>query len=159
MAIRVDFDTLWNKLPQWFEVRGVITNIPEGWETCCIQMSHAFNKSGLPINYQNKQRILRFQGAEYMLDVKEMRDYINSTYGDAEVIARKDVRGHMLDRWLIQAVLSGRQGVVAFGNRHIDLWNGNKIHGERYIQEALWEAASALSLGIFFWEVQAPTTR
>jgi hypothetical protein len=155
MAIQADFDALWVNLPQYFEVRKIITNIPEGWETCCIQMSHAFNQAGLTIDYDNKSRILRFHGGEYLLDVKEMRDYIDATYEDAEVIPRTDVRGHMLDRWLIQTVLADRQGIIAFGNRHIDLWNGRKIHGERYIERALWEAASAVRLGLFFWEVSA----
>jgi hypothetical protein len=86
MAITADFDTLWANLPQYFEVRKIITNIPEGWETCCIQMSHALNMAGLPINYGNKNRVLQFHGREHMLDVTEMRRYLNTTYEDAETI-------------------------------------------------------------------------
>ena len=90
---------------------------------------------------------------EYLLDVKEMREYINSEYGNAQVIARRDWGGHTINRWVIQTVLMDRRGIIAFGGRHIDLWDGRKIHGEHYIQSALWEADSALTDGIFFWEV------
>jgi hypothetical protein len=155
MAIDADFSVLWNHLPQWFEVRQKITNIPKGWETCCIQMSYAFNRANLDIDYPNKARVLRFHGKEHMLDVKEMRLYIDETYEPAERIAHRDVKGAMINRWVLQSVIEGRRGVIAFGNRHIDLWNGSRIHGEHYIQSALWEADSALSQGLFFWEVSA----
>ena len=55
----------------------------------------------------------------------------------------------------MQASLDQRQGIIAFGGRHIDLWNGTRIHGEGYIQTALWEAKSAVRDGIFFWDVSA----
>ncbi len=81
-------------------------------------MSHALNKTGLTIDCSNKSRILRFHGAEYLLAVKEMRDYIKATYEEAEVVARTDMRGHMLGRRRIYEVLADRQGIIAFGNRH-----------------------------------------
>jgi hypothetical protein len=153
MAITADFDTLWANLPQYFEVRKIITNIPEGWETCCIQMSHALNMAGLPINYGNKNRVLQFHGREHMLDVTEMRGYLNTTYEDAETISRVDVNGKLIARIALQGYLDQRQGIIAFGGRHIDLWNGTQIHGKNYIQSALWEANSAIRDGIFFWDV------
>jgi hypothetical protein len=89
-----------------------------------------------------------------MLAVPEMRDYLNQQYGAAEVIARVDANGATLPRWLVQSGgLGDRQGIVAFGDRHIDLWNGSAIHGQKYIESALWEAASALANGLSFWIV------
>jgi hypothetical protein len=173
MAVPTQLTMLWANLPQWFEAKEVAAAagqepthkafpqmpgllIPKDWETCCIQMSHALNKAALPVNYSNKQRVLTDPvGNEYMLDVKEMRGYLKK-YGDPDIISRVDANGNPTPRWVVQAVLSDRKGIIAFGGRHIDLWNGSKIHGEGYILGALWEAKSALSDGIFFWEVTGP---
>jgi len=155
MAIPADFDDLWANLPQWFTVRKIITNIPAGWETCCIQMSHALNMSGLPVNYINKKRVHAFEGREHILDVREMRGYLNDTYEDGEKISRVDANRKLIPRIALKGYLDERQGIIAFGGRHIDLWNGTRIHGESYIESALWEAHSAISEGIFFWDVEA----
>jgi hypothetical protein len=88
-----------------------------------------------------------------MLDVGEMRGYLNETYEEAEKIRRVDSNGKVMPRIAIEGYLGGRKGIIAFGGRHIDLWSGGRIHGERYITAALWEAASAISDGIFFWDV------
>lgn len=173
MAIKAQFSALWDKLPHWFQCKEIPPTppatdpsfkafpqipgmrIPVDWETCCIQMSCALNQVGLRINYFDKNRVIVDpQGNEYLLDVGEMRGYLNSKYGQAETVARVDANNKLLPRWLLQqSVLAGRQGIIGFGNRHIDLWNGTKIHGEGYILSALWEAESALTRGISFWEV------
>ena len=153
MANSADFDMLWANCPQYYTVRKIITNIPAGWETCCIQMSHAMNMAGLPVNYSDKKRVLVFNGREHMLDVKEMRGYLNTNYEDADVISRVDANGKLVPRIAIQSYLDQRQGIIAFGGRHIDLWNGTQIHGKNYIESALWEAPSAIREGIFFWDV------
>lgn len=171
MAIPAEFHKLWANLPQWSDAKDVPgpngspatqkafpqipgLTIPIAWETCCIQMSHALNKSGLKVSYSNKQRVLRdTAGNEYMLDVAEMRGYLDQQYGKAESLSRVDVHGSVVPRIALQGALDERKGILAFGGRHIDLWNGSRIHGENYIEAALWEASSAISIGLFFWEV------
>jgi len=165
MALGVSFDDMWKYLPQWFDAEGIPPGekhpkekvfrqipgmkIPAGWETCCVQMSYALARSGHKVSYSNKSRVLRDGfGNEYLLDVAEMRGYLNG-FQDAEKIERPA----RIPRWLVQAVLSGRKGILAFGGRHIDLWNGSRIHGESYIESALWEAASTIKNGLFFWEL------
>jgi len=49
--------------------------------------------------------------------------------------------------------MRGKRGILAFGNRHIDLWDGEKIHGINYRASALWEASSALSEGLFLFHL------
>ena len=169
MTVPADFDELWSNLPQWFECAKINPpdpatfkafpqisgmNIPVDWETCCIQMSHALNMVGQPINYFNKNRVLTdASGNEYILAVPEMRDYLNK-FGAADVIARIDANGGLMPRWLVQSGgLGDRKGIVAFGDRHIDLWNGTTIHGQGYIEAAIWEHATTLNKGLFFWDV------
>src|SRR5262249_18506613 len=112
------------------------------------------NASGLPIHYRDRRRIVIDQnGNEYMLDVTEMRSYLKDSYGPPENLARTDDAGGLIPRFLIQGMLWGRKGVIAFGGRHIDLWDGAQIHGQGYDLPAIWEAVSALRDGVFFWDV------
>lgn len=159
MAIPADFNALWNIIPTTKTIRSKVTNIPnteDYKETCCIQLSYALNMSGLPVNYSNKKRVLTFNGMEFMLAVKEMREYLSSTYGDAGTIKRVDIDGNLIGRIAIQGYLDQRQGIIAFGQRHIDLWNGTQIHGKDVISDGVWDAPSAISQGIFFWDVSLP---
>jgi hypothetical protein len=156
MTIPADFNALWNVIPTTATIRSKVPCIPntdDYKETCCIQLSYALNMCRLPINYYNKGRVLTCNGMEFMLAVKEMRDYLGSTYGDAEIIKRVDVNGNLIGRIAIKAYLDSRQGVIAFGQRHIDLWNGTEIHGKAVVTDGIWDAPSAISQGIFFWDV------
>jgi hypothetical protein len=52
------------------------------------------------------------------------------------------------------AQISGRHGILAFGHRHIDLWEGSRYHWqELYNDYYLWHCDSIALRGIFFWEV------
>jgi hypothetical protein len=82
-----------------------------------------------------------------------MRDYLTRTYGPGD-----NYRLPAGNRFLIKAAIDNRRGIIVFGQRHIDLWNGKRIHGEGFIESAIWEAPSALTQGIFFWEVMPRTT-
>ena len=47
-----------------------------------------------------------------------------------------------------------RTGIIAFGDRHLDLWNKTNIHRPDYYNlSALWEDHTTIKKGIFFWEV------
>lgn len=169
MPIYADFDALWASLPQCSDAKAINPpdpavnkrfsqipgmDIPIGWETCCIQMSSALNSNGLPIDYFNKSRVIHDgAGNEYMLDVSEMRGYLGQTYVEPDVYPRSDGAGGILSRGDTQDMMGGRRGILAFGNRHIDLWDGTKIHGQNYNVAALWEAPSAIQYGVALWEI------
>lgn len=148
MPIYGSFDALWSRLPQPSDIGTVLPTWPADWEPCCACMSHALNMSGLPVTVPNPRRNFLYQGRSHYLAVGEMRDYLTRTYG-----AGDNYRLPAGNRIAIIAQIDNRKGIIVFGHRHIDLWNGSRIHGEGFILSALWEAPSALSEGIFFWEV------
>jgi len=121
--------------------------IPKGWETCCIQVSFALNRSGAPI--KNKVGVVGLQSGRdnFIIRVPTMRDYLDDEFGEAE----NYVGGARIAK--ISQIID-RTGILAFGDRHLDLWNRTDIHRPSlYIMSALWEAKSTLDKGIFFWEV------
>lgn len=141
----------WNMLmlhhPSYSDIRKKVKGIPQDWETCCIQMSYALNKAGARI--KNKGGVVGLQdgGQNYIIRVSTMREYLNDEYGEAE-----NYRAGTRIAKISQIV--DRQGIIAFGDRHIDLWNRTNIHRPSdYILSALWEAKSALENGVYFWEV------
>ncbi|MEP6923324.1 MAG: T6SS effector amidase Tae4 family protein [Pyrinomonadaceae bacterium] len=145
--ISVDWGVLMLNHPNYDDIGEKVKGIPEKWETCCIQMSYALNKAGARI--KNTGGNIGFQqgGQNYIIGVPTMRDYLNGEYGDAE-----NYQGGARIAKISQIV--DRTGIIAFGDRHIDLWNKTDIQRPSdYIMSALWEAKSTLEKGIFFWEV------
>src|SRR4029453_13394955 len=47
--IPVDWGVLMLNHPSYLDIGNKVKGIPKGWETCCIQISFALNKSGAPI--------------------------------------------------------------------------------------------------------------
>ena len=126
------------------------------WETCAISVSYALNQSGAVIeNYAyedkgvatGKVRAKKDEAdRNYIYSVIDMKVYLNKRYGMAENY--KGTKEQM------KAKIKGRAGIIAFGHRHIDLWDGDKWHYEaRYID--LWNHESTKQLGIYFWEIKA----
>jgi hypothetical protein len=52
--IPVDFGVLMLNHPNFVDIVGKVTEFPIEWETCCIQMSYAMNKSGARIERRGK---------------------------------------------------------------------------------------------------------
>lgn len=152
MGITCNFDHLWAQLPQPSQIRTVLPTWPPDWEPCCAGMSHALNTCGLPVTVPDPRRDFRYNGQSHYLAVLEMRAYLVRTYG-----AGDNYKAPAGQRAQIIAQIRDRNGIIVFGHRHIDLWNGSRIHGNGFNMTALWEAPSALSEGIFFWEVTSPT--
>lgn len=106
--------------------------------------------AGAPIKPVNGAVDFIVNGKKYYGRVSTMRVYLDQEYGDAE----NYVGGERIAK--ISQIID-RTGILAFGNRHIDLWNRTRIHRPAdYIPSAIWEDRSALDLGIFFWEVTGP---
>ena len=146
--IPVDWGVLMLNHPSWYEdIEYKVTNIPEGWETCCIQMSYAMNKAGARIKNTGGNVGLTDKNGNYIIRVSTMRDYLNAEYFEAE-----NYQGGARIAKIAQIV--DRTGILAFGDRHIDLWNKTNIQRPAdYIPSALWEDKSTIEKGIFFWEI------
>lgn len=150
--IPVDWGVLMLNHPSWYEdIEYKVKNIPAGWETCCIQLCYAMNKAGARIKNTGGNVGLQDQNGNYIIRVSTMRDYLNAEYGVAE-----NYQGGARIAKIAQIV--DRTGILAFGDRHIDLWNKTNIQRPAdYLPSALWEDKSTIEIGIFFWEVSAKT--
>lgn len=164
-TIPVSFDTLKEHHPSYREIRALIggpllRSVRAGnWETCCIQISYALNHSGAVIenyaSYDNtamgrKVRALKSNDDRYYIfEVTDMKTYLNGRYGVAE--NHRGKKKGMID------AIRGRTGIIAFGHRHVDLWEGERFHWQQlYID--LWLHESTTKRGVFFWQVGAPVT-
>ncbi|HRH40325.1 MAG TPA: T6SS effector amidase Tae4 family protein [Pyrinomonadaceae bacterium] len=149
--IPVDWGVLMLNHPSYRDIRDKVSGIPEDWETYCIQMSYALNKAGARIKNTGKNVGFIEKGDNYIINVPKMREYLNEEYGEAEKFERS---GAANSRIAIISQIVDRTGIIAFGDRHIDLWNKDNLQRPSdYIMSALWEAKSAMTKGIFFWEV------
>ncbi|WAC10754.1 T6SS effector amidase Tae4 family protein [Dyadobacter pollutisoli] len=131
------------------------------YETCCAQMSYAFNKAGPMIQNAGilpNDRVMKDnQGMEYLLSVPDMRLYFTRSYFPPEMYP-----GMGSARNLAQKI-GGRKGVIAFGGRHIDLWNGSNFqYGGTgiYYENVLWLDTDNNNVPrvIYFWEIKSFVT-
>ena len=149
--IPVDFGVLMLNHPDYYNIFTLLVNYPNDWETCCIQMSYALNKSSAIIKNTGKNVGFIEDNLNYIIDVPTMRDYLNGEFGEAENFERA---GEANSRIAIKSQIIDRTGIIAFGDRHIDLWNKTNIHRPAlYNMAALWDGKSTLTKGVFLWEV------
>ena len=85
----------------------------------------------------------------YIFEVTDMKTYLNGRYGLAE--NHRGKKKEMIDK------IRGRTGIIAFGHRHVDLWEGERFHWQQlYID--LWLDESTTKRGVFFWQVGGSAT-
>ncbi|MFM8331548.1 MAG: T6SS effector amidase Tae4 family protein [Candidatus Methylumidiphilus sp.] len=155
-TIPLSFDKLKSNHPSWQNIRSLVTNIPKIVDnTCAVQLSYALNRSDGVIgkyDYPDKNvdtgKVRAFVGNEgfnYIYSVLDLRVYLNNEYGDEENY--KGNKQHMVSS------IAGRQGILAFGHFHVDLWTGSDIHRPADYRPVLWPSKSVQLRGIFFWEV------
>jgi hypothetical protein len=102
---------------------------------CCLQVCHAFNQSGIKVPSGNFRtgdpkrvavQIPYGSGVYYLMAVDEMITYLTSTFGDPIVLgAARSVSS--ADIAALTAAVQGLEGVMTFGNGHIELWNRYNI--------------------------------
>jgi hypothetical protein len=109
--------------------------LPEKPNTsCCLQVCHAFNKSGIKVPSGNFRpgdpkrvavQIPPGSGVYYLMAVDEMINYL-STFGDPIVLGAAPSASNA-NVAALTAVVRGLEGVMTFGNGHIELWNRYNI--------------------------------
>ena len=161
--IKIDFPKLLSNHPSPGEFRKFVPDWPTNSaykETCCAQVSHAFNASSEPIEkYEYPDRwsssgkarafYSKRNQAHYLLAVHDFHAYLLGRYGEPEAFNNKGA--------LLEATQS-RDGILAFGHRHIDLWTEGKIHFQSiYNMAYLWDKSHWSGQKLMFWEVGAFT--
>lgn len=171
MTVPVDFTTFVNNHPFHFQMNNLLQDplrkqkIANKWSPCAMQISHALNTSGLPVDEINclspemGRQVRYFKSGptlNYMIDVFDIAAYLNMRYGMC--LRAKGTREQMI------AAISGKNGIIRFGNEHIDVWMGDHYH-QQYRKDlpdpsqwvvderGAWAAKSVPSVGIFFWDV------
>ena len=161
--IKIDFPKLLSNHPAPKDFRKHVPDWPTDAaykETCCGQVSHAFNASSEPIekyDYPDKWSssckarafYSKKNQAHYLLAVHDFDAYLRGRYGEPEEFGGKG------------ALLEGarhRDGILAFGYRHIDLWTEGRIHFQSiYNMAYLWDRSHWSGKKLMFWEVGAFT--
>ena len=159
-VVTVDFDALKQNHKKPTEIKPLLTGDigsavkKNNWEVCAVNVSYALNHSAAPIekyDYADKglatgkvRAKTDDTGKNYIYSVYDMKVYLDNRFGKAENYKGK--KAQMI------AKITGRTGILAFGYRHIDLWEGNRWHNQDHYLD-LWEFDSVKQWGIFFWEV------
>lgn len=127
-------------------IRGFV-DFPDTYPTCTVTLCYAFNQSKNFVNAKPSETGFYYNNQKYIQLVITMREYLDRTYGKAE--------NYFGSKTLIQMILGGRKGIIAFGNMHIDLWMGTDIHRPALFRPVIWTDNSTIKNGIFFWEVSS----
>jgi hypothetical protein len=99
------------------------------WDTCCIRLSHALNYSARPVEGFSgianpglgpTAKVRASKGGDnkwYIYSCYDMRAYLEVRFGLPKTFhhAFEDVD------------LSGLKGIILFGMRHSDLWDGSQV--------------------------------
>jgi hypothetical protein len=118
--------------------------------TCCMQASLSFNATSQPIpkaGSRDRDNTTLDQGKNYILAVNEFRAYLTFKYGPTDQVT--DL-----------ASIKGKQGVLIFGNSHIEFWDGENIFQSSAGAARRRANASAVMAGAilnssprWFWEI------
>jgi hypothetical protein len=145
------FESLWNNYPPESDVptvkRAIGGHVDAAWieNTCAVRLSRALNYSNRPIP-NNRADLHVVTGGDqkyYAFRVKEMRRYLESSYGKATYVA-SGAGAHMHMR--------NKRGIIMFDVRgwsnatgHFDIWNGSEARHHAYFSESrevlLWSCS------------------
>jgi hypothetical protein len=118
-----------------------------GWitNTCTIRLSRALNyaKQPIPSNFSGLNVVSGGDHKWYAYRVKEMRKYLEATYGKADI----QISGRTDE---MRTGVLGKRGIIMFDVRgwsdatgHYDLWDGSRIRYSEYFAKAstvlLWK--------------------
>ncbi|GJE62461.1 T6SS effector amidase Tae4 family protein [Methylobacterium trifolii] len=166
MVLRMNFQALVDQRPPYDQMKARIPGL--SGEVCGYQMSWALNHIGetidrfdYPTKLQlgGKVRAKKVGGANYIYSVIDFYAYLSQKYEPARRTKATDPAG-------ITRELGGREGIICFGFRHIDLWRDKGLAASTvYKMNDLWAGCAKDGRGAFFFEVldygpeQAPIGR
>jgi hypothetical protein len=121
----------------------------DNWETCCIRLSRALNYGGSPVqgfgNIANT--FIGIPGAHVRAQRgADKKWYIYSTYDLRAYLSVKFGQPKRFPGSATQADVKGMPGIIMFGWRHVDLWDGNSV-----ARLDLFAAGSVLTDGLYLW--------
>jgi len=122
------------------------------WDTCCIRLSRSLNYSARPVTgfsgianpgLGSTARVRAIKGGDdkwYIYSCYDLRAYLEARFGYAK----------KFNGGFAKVDLSGVKGVILFGMRHSDLWNGSEVRynadftdGTKTVSEIrVWETPS-----------------
>ena len=132
------------------------------WETCCIRLSRSLNYSARPVTGFSgianpglgpTAKVRASKGGDdkwYIYSCYDLRAYLGTRFGHAKTFhSGKEFSYGEKDR-LVAGDLSDVKGVILFGMRHSDLWDGSKVRyntdftdGTKTVSEIhVWETPS-----------------
>lgn len=139
-------------------VNGDELNKLAGYNTCCLQLSHALNQSEMQIenfsNFFNEEikgnKVRAYSDDKnnfYILSPIDMRAYLKQKYFPPENYNRSPEQ--------MKGNIKNRKGIVVFGNSHVDLWNGKQFHQKQVFGgwDPFKHSFDHGGNGIFFWEM------
>lgn len=148
-------DALWVQYPQGTPedvaalIGGAVANNirTASWETCCIRISRALNYSGVPVTgfagmanpYMTDGKVRASPGGDskwYIFSTYDLRVYLTVRFGQPKLF-----KGTADEK-----TVAGVPGIIMFGWRHVDLWDGSKV-----CHLALFGHASAVTNGVLIW--------
>jgi hypothetical protein len=109
---------------------------------CCVQISQALNKCGIPVPQSSYRRIpnpkLKINGYSYLLATDELEYFLHTTYGEPETVSR-DLNDKPRTGDQIKAYIKDRPGLLIFRHagfkvpppqdkfEHTEFWTGSGI--------------------------------
>ena len=127
---------------------------PKGHSTsCCMQVSLSFNATRSPIpkagTSDDRKNTTLDGGKNYILAVDEFRIFLTYRYGPTDQVGDwSEIKG------------KGMTGVLIFGNKHIELWDGEQplqskagLIAHKRNQDAVMRADFLATRPQWFWEL------
>jgi hypothetical protein len=170
MTVPVNFRTFLSNHPFHYQMNNLLQDplrkqkMDNKWSPCAMQISHALNLSGLPVDeieikspeMGRNVRYYKSGTRSYMIDVFDISAYLTARYGAP--IAAKGTQAQMT------AAIAGKCGIIRFGDAHIDVWMCNRYHQQdrkdlpdpqQWVVDSrgAWAAPSVPKKGILLWEV------
>lgn len=137
--VRVKFETLksfyptYKTLPKELQAfMDGLNKVSAGNTPCCVQVSHALNKSGQLIPPKSFRRSNSKIGPSfyYLLAVDELEQYLSANFGRGEEI-KKTASGATRSMADMKTHLAGKKGILVFRNEgaghHTELWEDTHI--------------------------------
>jgi hypothetical protein len=138
-----DGQTMWLKYPGTEEDADAVkrrigggVNASHIKNTCVIRLSAALNAAGHPVPsaLPGLATVVGGDGRRYALRVREIRKYLEDTYGPPTyVLAGPGAK----------AALSGKRGIILFevagfsdATGHVDMWNGRTVRYQEFFSQA-----------------------